>query len=118
MIGLHFELENKNPIFDDCPQVCAENIEPEKRGFSFCPACPVKLEKDGFRDDLTETLDEVSPGWKKYGFDYLYKCVIETARDADAEFRRTTAADAMRGIYNNELRKFRRFKEWQEKETK
>jgi hypothetical protein len=57
---LRGEFIKARPEFDDCPQACANGDETRKP-FQFCDDCPVKCEKDTFRDLTLNALTEKFP---------------------------------------------------------
>lgn len=103
--------EDENPVFDDCPTHCDAE---DARRLTFCDSCPIKAARDEFREAATEELAKL-PG-DKFGFDYLYRCVVDVINlgklPPDAE---TMTTARLRSIIEGERSRIERIKRWNKK---
>lgn len=101
-------MANESPVYDQCPTHC--DTYNEKRA-TFCESCPAGIARDDFREYCEAELSEM-PG-PQFGYDYLYRCLIEVKDIGDMPAEAETVTTArLRAIIEAERYRIRRAKDW------
>jgi ribosomal protein S14 len=107
------EREDENPVYDDCPTHCDAD---GKQRSTFCDSCPIGIARDQFREDATDELNRMSadnPAGSRFGFDYLYKCLVDVVNLGDlSPASETMTTRRLRSIIEGERSRIARVKKW------
>jgi hypothetical protein len=111
-------IDDESPVYDECPGQCPEYGD-ERR--TYCDNCPIGFARDAFKETTSTELAEMAekePAGEKFGFDYLYQCLIDAliANDIPPDLVTMTTA-RLRGIIDGERNRIKRLKQWNKEQA-